>query len=169
MKKYPVVFPKYETGDYGAIDFDPEVDFAQFLNEARQHKNVSDVVGSSLNVEHGGRRRSGDEKKEGKKSWKSSLFSWLKSDKKSKHRVEPATITSSCKPKPRKGHTSGPIYGSTVRGSEVVHHRPTSGPLSGFFSKTKRSENKTPYLTLGQLDRPNGNGASPYGPVYLVT
>lgn len=25
------VYPKYETGDYGAFDFDPEVDFSEVM------------------------------------------------------------------------------------------------------------------------------------------
>lgn len=139
--------------------------WVQFLNEARQHKVNSNTYASSPHVEPEGGRRSGAEKR-GKKSWKSSLLSWWKSEKKVKPRVESATNVSR-KPKPRKGHTSGPVLGSSIREAELPRHRPTSGPLSGLFGKGKRSENETPYVTLVQTGQPKG--ASPYGPLYLVT
>ncbi|KAK4778077.1 hypothetical protein SAY87_018264 [Trapa incisa] len=170
------IYPRYDTADY-SFDFDPEVDFSQFLSEARQHKTDSNILASSPNVELEGKRRSGDEKR-GKKSWKRSLFSWCRSEKKANRpRVEPATDVFH-KPRPQRGYTSGPILDSSARGggggAELLrHYRPTSGPLSGLFGKGKRSESETstPYVTLGggQNGRSNGAATSPYGPVYLVT
>ncbi|OWM83740.1 hypothetical protein CDL15_Pgr004170 [Punica granatum] len=68
----------YESrDDYGASDLDAKEAFAE------AHMIGSNLVASSTNVEHG-------ERYIRKKLWKSSLFSCLKSAKKSNPRVQPA-------------------------------------------------------------------------------
>ncbi|OWM73564.1 hypothetical protein CDL15_Pgr026663 [Punica granatum] len=135
MRKSPsAVHPIYESEDCNASDFNAKVAFVELLNEARQHMIRSYRVASSPNNrEHG-------ELYIRKKSWKSSLFSCLKSAKKSNSRVQPA------------------ISVNSIRELEVVARgRPTApAPLSGLFINARRSENQSQYLT-------------PYGPMYFVT
>lgn len=161
MKKSPV-YPNYEGSDYGGYEFDPQVDFTQFLEEARQHARQMNLQNSQSNAEEARKTRTGGEEKKSKKSWKNSLLKWWKSD--NKKNTEPAN--SSHISNPRKGHVSGPIYGSG-RAVEPKHRRQTSGPLTNLFNPTKRTGNEIPYMCLDQLNSPNGVKA--YGPVYLVT
>ena len=105
-----------------------------------------------------------EEEKKSKRSWKHSLLKWWNAEKKTKTIVEPAN--SSNISNPRKGHVSGPIYGSG-RGVEARHRRQTSGPLTNLFNRSKSVENKNRYVCLDQLNNPHGVKA--YGPVYLVT
>jgi hypothetical protein len=121
-----------------------------------------------LRPEENGKKRSPEEKKY-KKSWKNSLFSWWKTNKKSKPaQVETATRTSSYNSSPRRRLASGPVYGSgKTNDGNGRHSRSTSGPLTGLFNPTKTSENEIPYTCLDRLDRPPA--VQTYGPLYLVT
>lgn len=162
MKKSPMN-PKYETTAYQGDGFDPHVDFSEFLQEARHHTRGVDFHSSILHPEENGKRRLSEEKR-GKKSWKGSLLSWWKTDKKSKPQVEPAS--SSYNSIPRRRLVSGPIHGSG-KTNDGRHRHPTSGPITSFFNPTKRVENEIPYICLEQLVKPND--IQTYGPVYLVT
>ncbi|KAI5602300.1 hypothetical protein BDE02_01G146900 [Populus trichocarpa] len=161
MNKAPM-HQHYEASDYGAYEFDPEVDFTQFLEEARQHAREMNLQ-SPLQHPESGKGRVEEEKKS-RRSWKRTLLKWWKAEKKTKPTVEPTN--SSHISNPRKGHVSGPIYGSG-RGVDARHRRQTSGPLTNLFNHSKRVENETPYMCLDQLNNPHGVKA--YGPVYLVT
>ncbi|EEF28568.1 conserved hypothetical protein [Ricinus communis] len=165
MKKSPV-YPNFETSDYeGGFEFDPQVDFTQFLEEARQHAREMNFQTASAQQPEEAGKRTGEEKKS-KKSWRTSLFKWWKADnKKSEASKEPEN--SSRISNPRKGHVSGPIYGSGGLAVESKHRRQTSGPLTNLFNSTKRTGNEIPYMCLDQLSSPHG--AKAYGPVYLVT
>ncbi|KAJ4827599.1 hypothetical protein Tsubulata_026405 [Turnera subulata] len=164
MKKFPVD-EDHGPGDYSGYDFDPQVDFRQFLEEARQHAREKDMHPSlPQSKEDAGNQRMGEEPKS-KKSWKNSLLKWWKLEKKSKPIVE-STNGSHISNLRRKGHNSGPIYGSS-NGAQTKHRRPTSGPLSSLFNSSKRVQNETPYMCLDQVN--SSNGVRAYGPVYLVT
>ncbi|KAJ0075864.1 hypothetical protein Patl1_33867 [Pistacia atlantica] len=160
MKNSPIHLD-YETSDYGVHEFDPQIDFSQFLEEAKQHAREMKFKASSTCFEETRKGKIGEEKKI-KKSWKNSLFRWLKVEKKSKPCTEPANTSHISKP--RKGHVSGPIYGSG-RGDDM--RRPTSGPITSFFKPIKRVENEIPYMCLDQLN--DSHHVKSYGPVYLVT
>ncbi|KAI5602302.1 hypothetical protein BDE02_01G146900 [Populus trichocarpa] len=142
MNKAPM-HQHYEASDYGAYEFDPEVDFTQHPESGKGRV---------------------EEEKKSRRSWKRTLLKWWKAEKKTKPTVEPTN--SSHISNPRKGHVSGPIYGSG-RGVDARHRRQTSGPLTNLFNHSKRVENETPYMCLDQLNNPHGVKA--YGPVYLVT
>ncbi|KAL3598583.1 hypothetical protein D5086_006501 [Populus alba] len=156
------MYQNYEASDHGAYEFDPQVDFTQFLEEARQHAREMNLQSILPHPESGKERV--EEEKKSKRSWKQSLLKWWNAEKKTKTIVEPAN--SSNISNPRKGHVSGPIYGSG-RGDEARHRRQTSGPLTNLFNRSKSVENKNRYVCLDQLNNPHGVKA--YGPVYLVT
>ncbi|CAK7356436.1 unnamed protein product [Dovyalis caffra] len=161
MNKAPI-YQNYEASNYGAYEFDPQVDFTQFLEEARQHAREMNLQ-SSLPLSESGKGRVKEEKKS-RSSWKHSLLKWWKAEKKTKPIVE--QTNSSHISNPRKGHVSGPIFGSGRR-VDAKPLRQASGPLANLFSPSKRVENEIPYMCLDQLNNPHGVKA--YGPVYLVT
>lgn len=139
----------------------------QFLEEARHHHAGVDFQSSPFNPEESGKKRLPEEKQQGKKSWKNSLFSWWKTDRKrNRPQVEPTGSSYISVTKRRL--VSGPIHGSgKTNDGRQWHRRSTSGPLTGLFNPTKRVENGVPYVSLDQLDRPHA--VHTYGPVYLVT
>ncbi|KAK6268327.1 hypothetical protein QUC31_012487 [Theobroma cacao] len=166
MSKSPV-HPKHETSDYACYEFDPQVNFSQFLEEARQHARDINFQRSSSCSEEVGKKRFGGEKKrekKSKKSWKNSLFSWWKIDRKSKPSPDP--VDGLHISKPTKGYGSGPLCG-TARGVDTRRRRPSSGPVSILFHSTRKVENEVPYMCLDQPNDPYQINA--YGPVYLVT
>ncbi|XP_030535983.1 uncharacterized protein LOC115744782 isoform X2 [Rhodamnia argentea] len=162
MRKSPV-YPKSDASDYDAMEFDPQMDFLRFLDEARQHKCEPNVRASSpYSAEVAGKRNLGEDKRS-KKSWKSSLLSWLRTEKKSKYPAEPASHPHNHKPRKI---VSGPIIGASKE-SDAWLRRLNSGSFPGLFNSTKRTENEMRYISLEQLDKPHG--VKNYGPVYLVT
>ncbi|TXG68167.1 hypothetical protein EZV62_003102 [Acer yangbiense] len=164
MKKCPS-YRDYEASDYGVHEFDPQLDFSQFLEEARQHAKEVNFEASSTYTEEIGKKKQLEGEKKIKKSWKNSLLSWWKVHKKSKPSMEPAASTNISNP--RKGHVSGPIYGSG-RGDEMKLRRPTSGPITNLFNPINTGEDEIPYMCLDQINN-NSHHVKSYGPVYLVT
>ncbi|RDX81288.1 hypothetical protein CR513_38050, partial [Mucuna pruriens] len=159
----------YEASHYDDYGFDLQQDFCQFLEEAKQHGKEAKLKSSSVHPEESGKAGSEKEKK-GKKSWKSSLTSWWKADKKSKL-SEKTTNNSKSKGSGKRhghghGHSSGPMYNS-CKSSDGKHWRPSSGPLLNLFKPTKREENEIPYISLHQQNSPPSE--QNYGPLYVVT
>ncbi|CAI9280854.1 unnamed protein product [Lactuca saligna] len=142
--------------DRGLImnEFDPELDFAQFLEEAKTNA-----------LEEG--RKDSKEKTKAKRSWKASIFSWMKANKKEEQ--QQLTIKTEYRnPTRRQGYVSGPINGVKSCKTQRLK-RQSSGPLSGlFYQRTKMEEFEMPYTSLGKLNKSPEN-LSNYGPVYLVT
>ncbi|KAK0598146.1 hypothetical protein LWI29_032060 [Acer saccharum] len=164
IKKCPT-YMDYEGSDYGVHEFDPQLDFSLFLEEARQHAKEVNFEASSTNTEELRKKKQIGGEKKIKKSWKNSLLSWWKVHKKSKSSMEPAASTSNIS-KLRKGHVSGPIY-SSGRGDDIKLRRQTSGPITNLFNPIKRGECEIPYMCLDQIN--NSHHVKSYGPVYLVT
>ncbi|KAG5538047.1 hypothetical protein RHGRI_025213 [Rhododendron griersonianum] len=161
MKKSPI-YQQYEGGDYG---FDPQVDFLQFLEEARNNTSKDNYDDTTQYPEEAQNRQS-DEVKKNRKSWKKSLFSWWNAGKKSNSSMV-APTSNSYIPKPKRSLTaSGPISGSGGSTS-CRFRRQTSGPLKSVFHLTNEVEDEIPYMCLDKLDNPHG--VQSYGPVYLVT
>ena len=149
-----------ECVNLSGFGFDP---FDQFLEEARQHAGHINFQRSSSCSEEVGKKRLGGEKKS-KKSWKNSLFSWWKIDRKSKPSSTPVDGLDISKP--TKGYGSGPLCG-TARGADTRRRCLSSGSVSILFNPTRNVENEVPYMCLDQPNDPYQIKA--YGPVYLVT
>ncbi|GFZ04360.1 hypothetical protein Acr_16g0009840 [Actinidia rufa] len=164
MKKSPI-HPRYEGGDYS---FDLQVDFSQFLEEARKHESEENFEVAAQNPEEVRNKLSGEAKKN-KKSWKRSIFSWWNFDRKSNSSMETPTSSHVTKPRGSRVSVSGPIHGGG--GGRVATsckaRRPTSGPITSLFQPTKRVEDEIPYICLDKLNNPHD--VQSYGPVYLVT
>ncbi|KAK4413716.1 hypothetical protein Salat_2784400 [Sesamum alatum] len=159
------VYQGLESADYCINEFDYQEDFTRFLEEAR--KNAFNGISNAEQVEPARKERFDGEKKS-RKSWKKSLFSWLKPDRKSKSTKEAMHNTNISKA--RRGYVSGPVEpaGCGSGGATGTAKRAASGPLTGLFSSTSRVEEyEVPYMCLGQLN--NTQKLQSYGPVYLVT
>lgn len=129
----------------------------KFLEEAR--KNTVQIEPDVITED---KKQLNWEKKK-RKSWKSSLFSWLKNDKKSES-LKQQSNTTTLASKARRAHVSGPVMVGVAAGSV---QRAASGPLTGLFGSTGSSEEpEFPYMCLSQLNKQRVHS---YGPVYLVT
>ncbi|KAK6796082.1 hypothetical protein RDI58_009537 [Solanum bulbocastanum] len=168
MNKFPI-YPKYEGGDYCGYEFDPQTNFTDFLSEARKH--VSEGKFSATpprSVELRNNDFGIDVKKTCKKSWKSSLFSWLNTDKK-KNQGSKGTSKGSTINKLKRGCVSGPMPGISGPGTIAGRpNKPMSGPLTYLFSPINRVDNEIPYLCLNKVKNSTPD-VQTYGPVYLVT
>lgn len=154
MGKSPL-HSKHEEIDYGGSPFDPQMDFSQFLKEARQHGREVNLKATTSGAE---------EVKKSKKSWKTSLFFWWKAEKKIKTSMEPANSSHHSSKLTGHRHVSGPVFES----ERAVHlQRQTSGPLTNLFNNNRGTENQIPYMSLHHLN--NHSPVKVYGPVYLVT
>nr|XP_027122461.1 uncharacterized protein LOC113739446 isoform X1 [Coffea arabica] len=165
MKTSPV-FPSNEAGNYFGHEFDPHAEFALFLGEAR--KRTCDEGSFKFKVAppdtEETRKTESNGEKRNKKSWKSSLFSWLKSDKKSDNLVEP--LHGSAAPKLGRGIVSGPLRGRAGGLVPAKPRKPVSGPLMSLFNPADKVDG-IPYMCLSHLTNPHE--AQSFGPVYLVT
>ncbi|PWA84842.1 hypothetical protein CTI12_AA155540 [Artemisia annua] len=166
MDKAPV-YPNSESGD----EYDPQLDFAQFLKEAKTHALCHNKFPASPLASKEAEKEEFSGRRKPKKSWKSSIFPWLKKHSKARIIVEeqPEAVTMTySKSKTRQDYVSGPINGIKVFKAERPK-RPTSGPLSGFFNHRKKMDDQfqMPYISLGQINSPRD--IQSYGPVYLVT
>ncbi|KAI4329019.1 hypothetical protein L6164_021326 [Bauhinia variegata] len=164
MKKSPV-HPNYEKSYYDAYGYDLQEDFLQFLEEAKHHGKEAKLKSSSVYPEEAEKKGTEKEKK-AKKSWKTSLLSWWKADKKGNRKVE-STKTSKAKvSEKRQGHVSGPIY-NAGKGKDAKHRYVKSGPLTSLFNPTKgkgeENEIEIPYMSL------NPGKVQNFGPTYKVT
>lgn len=160
MNKFPI-YPKYEPGDYCGYEFDPQTHFTDFLSEARKHVSEGTFSATPSRPVELKNNFENDVKKNCKKSWKSSLFSWLKTDKK-KNQGSRDTVN-----KPKRGCVSGPMPGISGPGAGRPN-KPLSGPLTNLFSPMNRVDNEIPYLCLKKVKDTTLDVQS-YGPVYLVT
>lgn len=134
----------------------------QIVEEARINAIWATFKPSDLEA---ARRHQSDCEKRNKKSWKTSLFSWLKRNKSTKQQINSATVSTA-----RPGHVSGPISRTMDVKNAAGRIKPRgsiSGPLSGLFSSSRTEDHELPYMNLRKANCPQQ--VHPYGPVYLVT
>ncbi|KAL7140472.1 hypothetical protein ABFS83_09G123000 [Erythranthe nasuta] len=159
---------RYEsTADYYGYDFDYQTDFTKFLEEARNSEKHGTSIATTPRLEVSGDDEQFNRERKNKKSWKTSLLFWLKTDKKCK--LEKLQTNSTTVSKPIRGrHVSGPMQRIVGGGRGVSVRGPKSGPLTGLFSSTRGAdEYEVPYMCLGQHN--NSQKLNSYGPLYLVT
>ncbi|KAG6428802.1 hypothetical protein SASPL_106839 [Salvia splendens] len=150
--------------DYYSHEFDYQSDFTQFLKEA---KNSTFQV--NLNGVEKKETKQLDWEKKHRKSWKKSLFSWLKNGTRSKSKTlnQPSHSHTTCPPsRAKRANMSGPIRRSTgvVSASSERTRRAASGPLAGLFGST--GSPKGAYMCLGEIKEQK---IQAYGPIYMVT
>ncbi|GAB4841903.1 hypothetical protein Ancab_011859 [Ancistrocladus abbreviatus] len=156
MMKESSICPGDEIDYHNGYEFDPETDFAEFLEVAKRYADNKKSHEERSKKQQSGNKRS-------KKSWKTALFSFWRREKKGQPHIEAEQPRDTHFPWPnpkRRGHTSGPLH----QKKETVgsrHHRPTSGPINNLLSTG------IPYVSLEKLTRPQDDEA--FGPIYKVT
>ncbi|KAF2289151.1 hypothetical protein P3X46_005932 [Hevea brasiliensis] len=169
----------HHFSDYG---FDPQIDFFQFLEEARKHKRetVRSVDSLHFKLQKPISKDDSNRKihKTKKKRWWRKAFLFFKwkwiyghhnndlSDEEDVHKARARAFRAS---------VSGPVYiTESISGSSTPHrttNRPSSGPLAGNLTTERRGDLEIPYLSLRELNREQQQQrmSTSAMPIYLVT
>ncbi|URD87651.1 hypothetical protein MUK42_27276 [Musa troglodytarum] len=165
MKK-PPVFPKDKNGNCHAIGYDDlRSGFPKIVEEGRNQRELSLPNSDSFKKKVGMKERKN-------KTWKRSLSSWFKFQKKKAAEEAPPTTKFSKGSNPldtERSLFSGPLFGNSRRFGMVQQHNRlvAPGPLACCFTPTRAEETEVPYMHLDNRNNPMGTQA--FGPVYLVT
>ncbi|KAK9287945.1 hypothetical protein L1049_016390 [Liquidambar formosana] len=179
MSNKSPIFPMPEPQHFSDYGFDPQFDYFQVLEEARKHKRDTTRSIDSLHFKLQKPISKDDYSKKTKKKrwWKNALlfFKWkwtTHSDRgldydedRDVHRARARAF---------RGSISGPVYITESRsGSSTPYRtssRPTSGPLAGTMTPTRKGEVEIPYLSLRELNMEQQHRISASAmPIYLVT
>ncbi|XP_057547768.1 uncharacterized protein LOC130826205 [Amaranthus tricolor] len=171
-KSKPPVFPIIEPHHFSDYGFDPQIDYFQVLEEARKHKK--ETTTRSIDTLHFKLQKpisKDDAKKKRRQWWWKNAVLFFKTKWAAQH-----TRASSIEyhHQPYRGSISGPIYFTdSLSGSASpcrTTSRPTSGPLAGTLTPTRKGDLEIPYMSLKDLnmDAPHVMSPAPM-PIYLVT
>lgn len=164
--------------DYG---FDPQIDYFQVLEEARRHKRDVSRSTDSLHFKLQKPISKDDSRKPNKikkkRWWRNALlfFKWKwvnhQLDGNLDHDVHQARARAF------RASISGPVYITESRsGSSTPYRttsRPSSGPLAGTLTPTRKGDVEIPYLSLRELNLEQQQQQQRIStsslPIYLVT
>lgn len=190
MSSKSPIFPIPEPQHFSDYGFDPQIDYFQFLEEARNHKRETTTTRSSvdslhfklqkpISKEESANRTIHKPNNRKKKWWRKALlffkWKWIHSNHKdgylghgdvhiARARAFGASI-------------SGPVYlTDSLSGSSTPYRstsRPSSGPLAGSLTPARKGDMEIPYLSLRELNmeqRQQQRSISTSAmPIYLVT
>ncbi|KAL0538002.1 hypothetical protein IC582_026996 [Cucumis melo] len=179
------VFPFPEEpqhfSDYG---FDPQIDYFQVLEEARKHRRESSRSIDSIHFKLQKPISKDDSKnitkKKKKRWWKNALlffkWKWIHIH----HQNDAANFlhddVHQARARAFRASISGPVYVTESRsGSSTPCRsttRPSSGPLAGTLTPTRKGDVEIPYLSLRELNMEQQQyriSSSAPMPIYLVT
>ncbi|XP_065859499.1 uncharacterized protein [Euphorbia lathyris] len=175
------IFPMPEPQHFSDYGFDPQINYFQFLEEARNHKRdtTSFKPIDSLHFKLQkpiSKDESGRKTHKKKRWWKKAFlfFKWkwiqphIEDDEEDVHRARARAF---------RGSISGPVYITESRsGSSTPYrttNRPTSGPIAGNLTPARKGDLEIPYLSLRQLNMEQRQeqrfSTSSARPIYLVT
>ncbi|XP_074307222.1 uncharacterized protein LOC141642341 [Silene latifolia] len=166
------VFPMFEPQHFSDYGFDPQIDYFQVLEEARKHKRETTRSIDTLHFKLQKPISKDDQKKNKKRRWwwKNAVV-FFKTKWAAQHQ----------RPSPLEYHNhnlnqsiSGPIYVTeSLSGSTTPYRstsRPTSGPLAGTLTPSRKGDLDIPYISLKDLNmEPSHVISSTPMPIYLVT
>ncbi|XP_021770814.1 uncharacterized protein LOC110735001 [Chenopodium quinoa] len=181
MSSKSPVFSMLEPNHFSDYGFDPQIDYFQVLEEARKHKR--ETTTRSIDTLHFKLQKpisKDDAKKCSKKKrrqwwWKNAVL-FFKTKWAAQHQ-RPSPLDYHHHQQPYKGGSiSGPIYFTdSLIGSEPISpcrttSRPTSGPIAGTLTPTRKGDLEIPYISLKDLNMEPSHviSAAPM-PIYLVT
>ncbi|XP_010259484.1 PREDICTED: uncharacterized protein LOC104598899 isoform X2 [Nelumbo nucifera] len=179
MSNKSPIFPMPEPQHFSDYGFDPQIDYFQILEEARNHKRDSFRSVDALHFKLQKPISKEDSKKSKKKKkrwWRNALLFWKW---KWTDDARPSDGQDGVYRRNRvcRGAVSGPLYitesisGSTTPCRTSCH--PTSGPLAGTLTPTRKGEVEIPYLSLRELNieqqQPHHRFSTSAMPIYLVT
>ncbi|XP_043722061.1 uncharacterized protein LOC122669375 [Telopea speciosissima] len=156
--KYPI-YPMPEPQHFSDYGFDPQIDYFQVLEEARNHKREKSRSVDALHFKLQKPISKEDSKKKNKKKkkwWRNALLFWKwKWAQGERHNGEESGFNN--KSRACRATISGQVYITESRsGSSTpcrTSNRPASGPLAGTLTPTRKAElAEIPYLSLRDLN-----------------
>ncbi|KAH9621223.1 hypothetical protein KSS87_004137 [Heliosperma pusillum] len=168
------VFPILEPQHFSDYGFDPQIDYFQVLEEARKHKRETTRSIDTLHFKLQKPISKDDQKKNKKRRWwwKNAVV-FFKTKWAAQHqRPSPLEYHNHS---PENRSISGPIYVTeSLSGSTTPYRsssRPTSGPLAGTLTPSRKGDLDIPYISLKDLNMepPHVISSSTPMPIYLVT
>ncbi|OMO98548.1 hypothetical protein COLO4_13826 [Corchorus olitorius] len=190
MSNKSPIFPMPEPQHFSDYGFDPQIDYFQVLEEARKHKRETSRSIDSLHfklqkpISKDDHSKKSSKAKKKKRWWKNALlfFKWKKwaPHHGSFHRdnidldldLEPDVHRA--RARAFRASISGPVYITESRsGSSTPYRttsRPSSGPLAGTMTPSRKGDLAIPYLSLRELNMEQNQRVSTSAmPIYLVT
>ncbi|XP_022761230.1 uncharacterized protein LOC111307476 [Durio zibethinus] len=191
MSNKSPIFPMPEPQHFSDYGFDPQIGYFQVLEEARKHRKETSRSIDSLHFklqkpiskdEQYSKKNHKSKKK--KRWWKNAFlfFKWKKwSLHGSKNHRDTLDLDLDLEPDVHRARArafrasiSGPIYITESRsGSSTPYRstsRPSSGPLAGTLTATRKGDLEIPYLSLRELNMEQHHRVSTSAmPIYLVT
>ncbi|KAH7859312.1 hypothetical protein Vadar_034471 [Vaccinium darrowii] len=179
MSSKSPIFPIPEPHHFSDYGFDPQFDYFQVLEEARKHKR--ETTSRSIDALHFKLQKpiSKDDsnrkiKKTTKKRWwrAALLFfrrKWVHTDA---DRDDGFGVVH--RGRALRGSISGPVYITESRSGSsspyLTTSRPSSGPIAGTSTPTRKGEVEIPYISLSELNMDSSHRISAAAtPIYLVT
>ncbi|XP_016481351.2 uncharacterized protein LOC107802380 [Nicotiana tabacum] len=189
MSNKSPIFHFVEPQHFSDYGFDPQIDYFQILEEARKHK-IRETARSSIDTVHFKLQKpiSKDEsskkiKKNSsrKKWWKNALLFFKRSSNSKNDKISgdgdldvDGEVHRRCAT--FRGSVSGPVYITESRsGSNTpcrTTSRPSSGPLAGTLTPSRKGDFEIPYINLREFNMdPQQHRISTTSamPIYLVT
>ncbi|CAK7333334.1 unnamed protein product [Dovyalis caffra] len=188
MSNKSPIFPMPEPQHFSDYGFDPQINYFQFLEEARKHKRETITARSSvdslnfklqkpISKEESANRKIHKAKKKQKKWWRKALlffkWKWIHSghkddylDQEDVHKARARAFRASI---------SGPVYlTDSLSGSSTPYRsasRSSSGPLAGTLTTARKGDLEIPYLSLRDLnmEQQQQRISTSSMPIYLVT
>ncbi|KAK2989319.1 hypothetical protein RJ640_014778 [Escallonia rubra] len=172
------IFPMPEPHHFSDYGFDPQIDYFQVLEEAMKHKRENPRSIDALHFKLQKPISKDDSnskkiKKNKKRWWKNALlfFKWNRGNEnrpKSGHRDHVDRVHHPVRA------LSGPVYITESRSGSTTPYRtasrPSSGPLAGTLTPSRKGEVEIPYISLRELNMDQQRRISTSAtPIYLVT
>ncbi|XWS08571.1 hypothetical protein CRYUN_Cryun40dG0013700 [Craigia yunnanensis] len=188
MSNKSPIFPMPEPQHFSDYGFDPQIDYFQVLEEARKHKKEtsrSDSLHFKLKkpISKDEHSKKNHKAKKNKRWWKNALlfFKWKKWTPHGNNHRDTLGLDIDLEPDVHRARArvfwasiSGPFYITESRsGSSTPYRstsRPSSGPLAGTLTPTRKGDVEIPYLSLKELNMEQHHRVSTSAmPIYLVT
>ncbi|XP_058076679.1 uncharacterized protein LOC131225217 [Magnolia sinica] len=159
------IFPMPQPHHFSDYGFDPQIDYFQILEEARQVRRETRPVEEALDFKLQKPISREEIKKTKKRKWWNALSFWKWERREDQRQQQQHHHL------PRRAF-SGPVY-ETESGSSTPNRssRPSSGPLAGSLTPTRSGDLETPYLNLREMnpDAQQHRVSTSSLPVYFVT
>ncbi|KAJ4836948.1 hypothetical protein Tsubulata_032305 [Turnera subulata] len=190
MSNKTPIFPMPEPQHFSDYGFDPQINYFQFLEEARKHKRETPScrpidslhfkLQKPISKDDSSRKI---HKAKKKRWWKNALllFKWKwvpSSTHHTSHGLDPEADdhdVHKARARAFRASISGPVYITESRsGSSTPYRttsRPSSGPLAGTLTPSRKGDLEIPYLSLRELnmEQQQQRMSTSAMPIYLVT
>lgn len=189
MSNKSPIFPIPEPQHFSDYGFDPQIDYFQFLEEARNHKRETTTTRSSvdslhfklqkpISKEESANRTIHKPTNKKKKWWRKALlffkWKWIHSNHKDDYLGHGDVHIA--RARAFGASISGPVYlTDSLSGSSTPYRstsRPSSGPLAGSLAPARKGDMEIPYLSLRELNmeqQQQQRSSTSAKPIYLVT